>query len=88
MVEDYLPGTVIKYEDRILMYVGTPLNTQTHRFKELMPRRFMPCIETVDAYEKIKREAEVLGILTRTQLIEIGHKHANLEELLIKFHIL
>jgi len=92
-MENYARGTVIAYEDKILMYVGPPQkqppqNIQTYRFKELRPGRFMPHLETREGYEKIKREAEVLGVLTENQMHEMYYKNSDLEELLKKFHII
>ena len=72
LVKEYVAGTVIAYKEKILMYVGALLKTQTHVkeyppetqlyiFKELMPAGFRPHIEPQEGYEKMKREASVLG---------------------------
>ncbi|MBU1246134.1 MAG: hypothetical protein ABIJ20_04415 [Nanoarchaeota archaeon] len=84
-LENYARGTVIAYEGKILMYVRPPPNSQTHRFKELVPNRFMPHLETLEGYEKMREEAEVIGVLTPNQMHEMSYKNSDLEKLLKKF---
>ena len=87
MTDDYIPVTVVAYEEKILLYLGSPPNTESYRFKELIPGRFSPHLRSQEEYERLKEKAEVLGEkpLTENQMHAIAHKNSDIGELLEKF---